>query len=381
MFVLNLRRVARAFARRHGTHPSGPDERGATLVEYALLLALIAVVAIGALIFLGNTASNTLTNVAANINSHGSSGGGGAGAPAFTTPTGASGATTFTADSSTDTYTFAATNNPTFAASKGAGQTGLPGGVTFTAGGLLTDNGADPTGTYTFTVTATNTTGNSQVDFTLTINPAPQAITSAENDTVTPPGTGHTSFTFTVTTSGSPTPAISVSNFFGSGAGDFATFTDHGNGTATISSNDVDQGNAGSYSFTISAKFGTGPGAKTVTQSFTLIVAVAPSFPAQQTQYCFVTTGNHFWVNVGTWIDTHSASFTVMSNGAPNPALTAADTATHFNFVDNGDTTGTLSYAGSGTPTGGTLTVTATNTVGSAHQAFTIEVQANHDNC
>jgi Flp pilus assembly pilin Flp len=42
----------------------GKDELGASLVEYALLLALIAVVAITALIFLGGSASNQLNNVA-----------------------------------------------------------------------------------------------------------------------------------------------------------------------------------------------------------------------------------------------------------------------------------------------------------------------------
>jgi pilus assembly protein Flp/PilA len=43
------------------------DEAGASLVEYALLLALIAVVAIGALIFLGKGVNNTLNNVANNL--------------------------------------------------------------------------------------------------------------------------------------------------------------------------------------------------------------------------------------------------------------------------------------------------------------------------
>lgn len=43
------------------------DENGASLVEYALLLALIAVVAIGALIFLGKGVNNTLNNVANNL--------------------------------------------------------------------------------------------------------------------------------------------------------------------------------------------------------------------------------------------------------------------------------------------------------------------------
>jgi len=46
---------------------SSKDDAGASLVEYALLLALIAVVAIGALAFLGGAVSNTLNNVANNV--------------------------------------------------------------------------------------------------------------------------------------------------------------------------------------------------------------------------------------------------------------------------------------------------------------------------
>ena len=44
------------------------DEAGASLVEYALLLALIAVVAILALHFLGGSVSNTLNSVGSSIN-------------------------------------------------------------------------------------------------------------------------------------------------------------------------------------------------------------------------------------------------------------------------------------------------------------------------
>jgi len=44
------------------------EEAGASLVEYALLLALIAVVAIGALIALGGAVNSTLNNVANQIN-------------------------------------------------------------------------------------------------------------------------------------------------------------------------------------------------------------------------------------------------------------------------------------------------------------------------
>ena len=43
------------------------DEVGASLVEYALLLALIAVVALVALHFLGGSVSSTLNNVGSSI--------------------------------------------------------------------------------------------------------------------------------------------------------------------------------------------------------------------------------------------------------------------------------------------------------------------------
>lgn len=47
------------------------DERGASLIEYALLLALIAVVAITALRFLGSTTVHSLNNAANDLaNSH-----------------------------------------------------------------------------------------------------------------------------------------------------------------------------------------------------------------------------------------------------------------------------------------------------------------------
>ena len=44
------------------------DQFGASLVEYALLLALIAVVALVALHFLGASVNNTLNNVANSVN-------------------------------------------------------------------------------------------------------------------------------------------------------------------------------------------------------------------------------------------------------------------------------------------------------------------------
>ena len=46
------------------------DEEGATLVEYALIVALVSVAAIAALTLLGGNANNTLNNVAVKINGH-----------------------------------------------------------------------------------------------------------------------------------------------------------------------------------------------------------------------------------------------------------------------------------------------------------------------
>ena len=45
----------------------GRDERGASLVEYALLVALIAVVCVVALRFLGGTTDDTLSDVTDDI--------------------------------------------------------------------------------------------------------------------------------------------------------------------------------------------------------------------------------------------------------------------------------------------------------------------------
>jgi pilus assembly protein Flp/PilA len=46
----------------------GDNERGASLVEYALLVALIAVVCIVAITFLGNSASSKFNTVGSSIN-------------------------------------------------------------------------------------------------------------------------------------------------------------------------------------------------------------------------------------------------------------------------------------------------------------------------
>jgi len=44
------------------------DEEGATMVEYALMLALIAIVCIGAVTFIGGSANTTFTNANSALN-------------------------------------------------------------------------------------------------------------------------------------------------------------------------------------------------------------------------------------------------------------------------------------------------------------------------
>jgi pilus assembly protein Flp/PilA len=46
----------------------GRDERGASLVEYALLVALIAVICIVAIAFLGKSASTKFSTVGSSVN-------------------------------------------------------------------------------------------------------------------------------------------------------------------------------------------------------------------------------------------------------------------------------------------------------------------------
>jgi len=64
--LANIRRLAgKTPVRLHRMNKSSRDERGATLAEYALLIALIAIVSIGSLVFLGQSTTRTLTLTAA----------------------------------------------------------------------------------------------------------------------------------------------------------------------------------------------------------------------------------------------------------------------------------------------------------------------------
>lgn len=51
-------------ALRGGRRPGAPDERGASVIEYALLLALIAVVCVVAVEMIGGSTSDSLSSTA-----------------------------------------------------------------------------------------------------------------------------------------------------------------------------------------------------------------------------------------------------------------------------------------------------------------------------
>ena len=69
--INNWSREAYAFgkARMVSLASKAKENKGQALVEYALILALIAVVVIGVLAFLGGSVKNTLGNVGNQINS------------------------------------------------------------------------------------------------------------------------------------------------------------------------------------------------------------------------------------------------------------------------------------------------------------------------
>jgi hypothetical protein len=261
---------------------------------------------------------------------------------------------TFTVGQS-GSFTVRSTGYPVSTISDGTAQ--LPAGVSFHDNGDGTAMIAGtPTGnvggTYPFTITAHNGVGSDATQaFTLTVNQAP-GITSANNVGFVIGQHG----SFTVQTTGFPNVALNDGTFaLPSGV----TFTDNGNGTATLSGT-PGPATAGVYTFTIDAGNGIGSDA---TQTFTLTVGQVPD----------ITSADSTTFTVGQF-----GGFTVQSTGSPLPKLSDGG----FNlpgglaFVDNGDGTATLG----GTPIGNVggiyvFTISASNGVGTgAMQTFTLTV-------
>ena len=178
-------------ARRFRVRFINRDETGASLVEYALLLALIAVVAIGALVFLGHTVSNTLNNVGNSI-ATGAAGGGGTTTTSTTTTTIANSAPAFTSspnvgftDGTAGSFSVTASGNPTATiacTNCSGGGSQLPNGVTFTGGtGTATITASTNTlgdcrgfvgNPYTIHLTATNIVSTVNQNVTITMSPS-----------------------------------------------------------------------------------------------------------------------------------------------------------------------------------------------------------------
>ena len=268
-------------------------------------------------------------------------------APAITSGTSA----TFT-EGEAGTFTVTSTGRPAAALT----ETGaLPSGVTFTdnGDGTATLAGTPAAGSgrsYTIGITASNGVNpDATQTFTLKVDAA-LSITSAASATFTE---GHAQ-SFAVTTSGSPKPSLSEVGTVPSGV----TFTDDGNGTATLAGTPA-AGSNGVYSLTVTASNGVGPDAS---QGFTLTVNAAPH----------VTSAASASLTVG-----QAGAFTVTTSGRPTAAVTETGALPGgVTFTDNGDGTATLG----GTPAAGTtgsyaLTIGAANGVSpQATQAFILSV-------
>jgi hypothetical protein len=190
--------------------------------------------------------------------------------------------------------------------------------------------------------------GGSSATFTENAAPAITGAASAGS-------TVGTAFSFTVTTTGAPAPALTETGALPSGV----TFTDNGDGTATIAGTPA-AGSGGSYPIQITAKNPAG----SVSSTFTLTNDEAPSIVSPPTT---------------TFAPAVASKYTVTTRGYPAPALTESGPLPGgLSFTDNGNGTATIS----GTPASGTngsypVTVSASNATGStATQTLTITVQA-----
>ena len=211
--------------------------------------------------------------------------------------------------------------------------------------------------TVTPIATATNTAGppitvGSDPD-AIAITPATVTQAPAFTSGSTATAAYGAAFTFTVTTTGDPAPTITRTGRLPSGV----RFTDNKDGTATISGTPR-KAAAGVYPLTLTArnKYGT------ATQAFTLTVTRAPAIQKIRT----------IRARVGA-----ALRLTIRATGYPAPALAESGPLPGgLTFTDNGNGTATIAgtlAAGSGGRY--PVTITATNTAGTATRHFTIVVR------
>jgi hypothetical protein len=233
----------------------------------------------------------------------------------------------------------------------------LPPGLTFTDNGDGTAHltgivPAGGNGTYPLTFTATNGIGSPVTQsfaLTVTTTSSAPAITSSAADTET----FGVPFSYTTTTNGYPAPTLTKTGTLPSGV----TFTDNGDGTATIAGTAANSA-AGSYPLNLKAKSTAG----TASQSFILTITKAPVLK-----------------NIAATVTAHAGaafSMTITAKGFTTPTVTESGTLpAGLTFTDNGNGTATIA----GTPaaaSGGayTITVTATNQLGTSSDTFTLKV-------
>ena len=125
------------------------SEKGQGLVEYALIMVLVAIVVLGVLLILGPTVGNAFSNIVANLQRFG---GGGSGPITAVAPSRSGGNVSVTVNVSTPTnITLSATN----------GTVGAPNPRLCTGSCSFSITGANPTGT----VTASGGGGSLSVDW------------------------------------------------------------------------------------------------------------------------------------------------------------------------------------------------------------------------
>ncbi|MEO9261548.1 MAG: putative Ig domain-containing protein, partial [Jatrophihabitantaceae bacterium] len=235
---------------------------------------------------------------------------------------------------------------------------------------------SDPPGDATVTAaagshTAAFSAGQASIDYhsNTTVGPDPDnitfdnatvtaTITVDEAPVITSANTAHFNIgqagSFTVTSTGYPTAALTESGSLPSGL----TFTDNGDGTATLAGTPT--GGGGTFPLNLTANNGISPNA---TQTLTVTVGQPPAFTSAAT--ATFTTGA-------------AGSFTVTTSGIPTVSsiTESGSLPSGLTFTDNGNGTATLA----GTPAAGSggsypVTLTATNGVApNASQALTIKV-------
>jgi hypothetical protein len=226
----------------------------------------------------------------------------------------------------------------------------LPSGLSFDpASGVLSGTAAPGTGgTYPITFKARNGVGSDALQSFTVIIGIPPVITSANTVTFGMLSQG----SFTVSASGLPAPTLSESGTLPSGV-TFDPATGDLSGTPAV-------GTAGNYPITFRAH--NEAGADSV-QNFTLVVFNGTIPPS-------INSANNVSFLLGRF-----SSFKVSTTGSPAPTLSVAGT------LPSGITFNTSTAQLRGTPAAGTLgvyplTFTATNSVGSVDQSFTLTINA-----